>query len=250
MTTTLYLGDCLDVLRTLPDASVDAVIADPPYGTTACKWDSVIPLAAMWEQLRRVTKRNAAIVLFAAQPFTSALVMSNPKEFKYEWIWNKSHSSGFLAARYRPLQRHESVVIFARRRPVYHPQMQTGPLVAKRIGRKETERRQETVYGGKPANLALVKNDQYYPTTDLFFQCVRRAESIHPTQKPIDLLAYLVRTYTNPGAVVLDFCAGSFTTGVACVNEGRDFIGIERDPDYFAIGQRRTAEAQARLAGC
>jgi DNA modification methylase len=243
----LILGDCLEAMRALPDGSVDAVIADPPYGTTACKWDAVIPFAPMWEQLRRVAKPNAAIVLFAAQPFTSALVMSNPREFRYEWVWHKSHPAGFLLSKHRPLAQHESLVVFSQRKHLYTPQMTTGPRKVSRTGEWESERKSDSAYHGRPAILARVWSDQYYPTTVLSFSCGRRADSVHPTQKPVDLLSYLVRTYTNPGETVLDFCMGSGTTGVACLQEGRDFIGIEREAAYFQIAERRIAAAQPPL---
>ena len=240
MSTTLYLGDCVEVMRGLDAGSVDAVIADPPYGTTACKWDSVIPFAPMWEQLRRVVKPSAAIVLFASQPFTSALVMSNPKEFRYEWVWDKKLSSGHLNTKYRPLLRHETIAVFAQERPTYSPQMRTGAMRHKEIGGKFSE-----CYGSQRVVINI--NDQYHPTSILEFSNANRRSNVHPTQKPVDILAYLVRTYTNPGETVLDFCFGSGTTGVACIQENRRFIGIEQDPAYYAIAERRIAAAQPPL---
>lgn len=231
----LHHGDCLEVLRGLPDASVDAVIADPPYGTTACKWDSVIPFAPMWEQLRRVTKPRAAIVLFASQPFTSALTMSNLREFRYSWVWDKRLSGNPFLAKYQPLKRHEDICVFSQRPTQYRPQMTSGKLRAKGGGRSK-------LFG---VDCTRQVNDTYYPTSIVEFSNAVRGE--HPTQKPVDLLAYLVRTYTNPDETVLDFCMGSGTTGVACVQEGRHFIGVEREPAYFAIAKRRIATAQPPL---
>jgi len=231
-------------MRTLPDASVDAVIADPPYGTTACKWDSVIPFAPMWEQLRRVTKPNAAIVLFAAQPFTSALVMSNPKEFRYTWVWEKTSSTGFLDANRKPLRAHEDVAVFYRAQPTYNPQRTLGPAAHSR-GRSTAA---STVYGKYNPTLSP-PSEFKFPRSVLLFGKHVSTEKLHPTQKPVALLAYLIRTYTNPGETVLDFCFGSGSTGVACVQEGRDFIGIERDEHYYAIAERRIAAAQRPLFG-
>lgn len=239
---TLYQGDCLDVLRTLPDASVDAVIADPPYGTTACKWDSVIPFAPMWEQLRRVTKPSAAIVLFGAQPFTSALVMSNPREFRYDWVWHKTRASGHLNAKHRPMQAHEHIVVFGRQETAYFPQMVAGePYQIRRSGTKT---------GAQYGAHAAIEGDydgQRWPRSVQEFSSGANGTKHHPTEKPVSLLSYLVRTYTNPGETVLDFCMGSGTTGVACVQEGRRFIGVERDANYFAIAEQRIATAQPPL---
>jgi site-specific DNA-methyltransferase (adenine-specific) len=238
----LLLGDCLELMRALPDGSVDAVIADPPYGTTACKWDAVIPFAPMWEQLRRVAKPNAATVLFAAQPFTSALVMSNPREFRYDWVWHKSRASGHLNAKHRPMQAHEHIVVFGRREPSYFPQMVAGnPYRIRRSGTKTGAQ-----YGAHTA----IEGDydgQRWPRSVQEYSPGANGTKLHPTQKPVDLLAYLVRTYTNPGDTVLDFCMGSGTTGVACAQEGRDFIGIERERAYYEIAQRRIAAAQPPL---
>jgi len=238
----LIHDDCLNAMRGLSDGSVDAVIADPPYGTTACKWDSVIPFAPMWEQLRRVTKLNAAIVLFAAQPFTSALVMSNPKEYRHEWIWAKPQGTNPLNARVMPLKAHESVCVFGAGTPAYYPQMGVGKPYKGFMAQDDAAIGE--VYGG----LRSVHRENAgtrYPVTLLPFAQQRRGD--HPTQKPVDLLAYLIRTYTNPGETVLDFCMGSGTTGVACIQEDRRFIGIEQDSTYYEISQRRIAAAQPPL---
>jgi len=254
MSTTLHLGDCLEVMRGMPDGSVDAVIADPPYGTTACKWDSVIPFAPMWEELRRVTKPNAAIVLFASQPFTTALINSNAAEFKYCWYWRKSKPNGWQHSKNRPMRAIEEVPVFSRaplghasllgvRRMTYFPQGVTSAGV--NTVKDYTHGR---TMGERPNQVGV----QYqaftgFPDDVLAFPNVIGKAAIHPTQKPVDLLTYLVRTYTNPGETVLDFCAGSGTTGVACVQEGRDFIGIEREPTYYAIAERRIVAAQPPL---
>jgi len=239
MTSRLILGDCLDVMRDIPDGSVDMVLADPPYGTTACKWDSVIPFAPMWEQLKRVTKRNGAIVLTASQPFTSALVMSNVKMFKQELTWVKNKSSGHLNAKIRHMTKHENVLLFGQGKTPYIPQKTTGHAPSNTaVNRKPTN-----VYGSQVPT-AYGGSKERYPTTLLDFPVVNNDGSkdggrCHPTQKPVALMEYLIRTYTNEGETVLDFTMGSGTTGVAAKNLNRDFIGIEMDETYFNIAKAR-----------
>ena len=243
----LRLGDCLDILPTLEAGSVDAVITDPPYGTTACKWDTVIPFAPMWTAIERVIKPGAAIVLFGSQPFTSALVMSKPEWFKYEWVWEKAHAANFMAAKHRPLTRHENILVFGQGGVAYNPQIARGPRKRNRSGKKVADRVKQSIYGSKPAILENVLTDTYYPTSVQYCSAGRMADRIHPTQKPVALLEYLIRTYTNPGETVLDFTIGSGTTAVACIRTGRNCIGIENDPDTFEIAKRRIAEAQPAL---
>lgn len=240
----LYHGDCLAVLPTLPAASVDAVIADPPYGTTACKWDSVIPLDRMWAELKRVIKPKGAIVLFAAQPFTSALVMSNVEWFKYEWVWDKVAVSNFLNVRRQPLRKHESILVFSRGQHNYNPQI-SGKARKPFSNSRNKHSEVYNDYGdnanvgvGYPQSIITVMRPVHLCDPD-FGQ--------HPTQKPVDLLCYLVRTYTNVGETVLDFTMVSGTTGVACLKEQRDFIGIELDRQYFEIAKRRIAEAAMQM---
>ena len=237
----LHLGDCLDVMQGIPDGSVEAVICDPPYGTTACKWDSVIPFAPMWAHLKRIVKPNGAIVLMASQPFTSALVMSNVAMFKYCWVWDKVTARGHLVAKIRPMAQHEDIIVFGKGRINYNPQMTVMDKPQK--GRSMEASRTE-IMGGKTTRVSeAVTRTHKYPKTIQTFG--NRGKSTHPTQKPVALMEYLVRTYTNPGETVLDFTMGSGTTGVAAANTGRKFIGIERDPDYFAIAQARIRTAQA-----
>ena len=245
---TLYLGDCLEVMAGLPDASVDMILCDLPYGTTACKWDTVIPFEPLWAQYRRIAKRNAAVVLTASQPFTSALVMSNPREFRYEWIWEKSKASNFLQARRNPLKAHESVLVFARESPAYSPQMTLGEPYKGRRGKN----------GAKWAGIGNVPNPlfandsdgQRFPRTVQYFSTAEsEGRTSHPTQKPVALMEYLIRTYTREGETVLDSCMGSGTTGVACANTGRRFIGIERESRYFEIACRRIEDAQRQGRG-
>ena len=242
MTHTLYHGDCLDILPTLPAQSVDAIIADPPYGTTACKWDSVIPLDAMWRELKRVIKPRGAVVLFAAQPFTSALVMSNAGWFRYELIWNKPRPMGFLDANRKPLRVHENLVVFAEGNTTYNPQMVDGAPYRKVNGSAD---RAIHLHGGIGA-FVHENSGTRFPRSVLEFSN-SNAGSLHPTQKPVELLRYLVRTYTNPGETVLDFCYGSGTTGVAALMEGRHFIGVELDAGYFDIARKRIESVQPAL---
>jgi DNA modification methylase len=240
----LLLGDCLDLFDVIPDGSVDMVLADLPYGTTACKWDSIIPFDLLWRGYKRVCKPNAAIVLTASQPFTSALVMSNPRWFKQELVWRKNKASGHLNANRRHLTAHESIVLFSPGTPAYNPQRTSGHRpanYAKRI-------KYTPVYGAQVSTEYEGGNTDRAPTTVVEFPVVNNDGSgdgrFHPTQKPVALMEYLIRTYTNEGDLVLDNTMGSGTTGVACVNTGRRFIGIEKEPEYFAVAERRIMEAK------
>ena len=233
----LHLGDCLDVMQDIPDGSVDMVMTDPPFGTTACKWDSVIPFEPMWAQLKRITKPSGAIVLMASQPFTSALVMSNVGMFRYDLKWIKTQATGFYNANRMPLRAHEDIIVFYQSLPSYNPQKTAGePYVQKRGSASE-------VYQGKDLSVTVNETGMRHPLSWRVFQ--RDADKTHPTQKPVALMEYLIRTYTNAGETVLDFAAGSGTTGVAAANTGRRFIGIEMDADYFSIAQARIRKAQA-----
>jgi DNA modification methylase len=227
----LLQGDCLELMHQIPDGSIDMILADLPYGTTACKWDSVIPFEPLWAHYKRLIKPRGAIVLFASQPFTSALVMSNPDWFRHEWIWSKSNGGGFLNANRAPLKRHESVIVFSESQPIYRPQFTRGKPYACRSSAAGGTTFDQTVAGW------VTQNDGHrFPVT---IQHYPNETGLHPTQKPVDLLAYLIRTYTNEGETVLDNTMGSGSTGVACIQTGREFIGIEKDAGYFQIAQRR-----------
>ncbi|HSG60319.1 MAG TPA: site-specific DNA-methyltransferase [Pseudomonadales bacterium] len=233
-------------MKGIADSSVDMILCDLPYGTTACKWDSVIPFEPLWEQYRRVAKRNAAIVLTASQPFTTALIASNMREFKYEIIWDKvNRNTGFGNASFMPLKRHENVCVFVQAgRPTYNPQYGKGePYVAKRSGRIAP------VYDGGGLHPKDGRSDgRRHPVSILEIKAdVKTEMGIHPTQKPVALMEYLIRTYTNDGETVLDNTMGSGTTGVACVNTGRNFIGIELDDAYFQIAKERIRKAMANV---
>jgi site-specific DNA-methyltransferase (adenine-specific) len=222
-------------MKGIPDGSVDLVLTDPPYGTTACKWDSVIPLEPMWKQLKRITKKDSAIVMTASQPFTSALVMSNPKMFKYCWVWEKSKASGFLNAKKRPLVAHEDIVIFCKGKTPYNPIMSKGEAYNKGLRKDQSK---GDVYG-KFDRVVVSSGGSRYPRSVQYFKTAEREGSYHKTQKPVALMEYLIKTYTNEGETVLDFTMGSGTTGVAAKQLGRDFIGIELDEEYFKIAQER-----------
>ncbi len=234
----LKLGDCLEVMQTIADKSVDMILCDLPYGTTQNKWDSVIPLDQLWTHYNRIAKPNAAIVLTAQAPFDKVLGASNVAALRYEWIWRKEAGTGFLNAKRAPLKDHENVLVFYREPPTYNPQMRTGfkPY-------KCAQGKTKSANYGAQSGAVTESNGERYPLTVLDFP--RDKGKVHPTQKPVALMEYLIRTYTNEGEAVLDNCMGSGTTGVACANTGRNFIGIERDPGYFAIATNRIAGAQS-----
>jgi len=243
----LILGDCLEKMQDIPSGSVDAIITDPPYGTTACKWDSIIPFAPMWEQLKRIIKPNGAIVLFSSQPFTSALIMSNPEMYKYEWVWEKPNGTNFISTKYQPFRVHENIIVFGSgaitftksgNTLAYNPQKTAGKPYTATTG--EAERSGVHRPGSDMAGFTTVNTGDRMPRT---IQKFNPEKGLHPTQKPVALLEYLIRTYTNEGETVLDFTAGSGTTGVAAVNTNRHFIGIEKDPTYFEIAKKRIEEA-------
>lgn len=235
----LFKGDCLEVMKSIPDASVDAIITDPPYGTTACKWDSVIPFDLMWEQLNRIIKPNGAIVLFGSQPFTSNLIMSNPKLFKYDFSWDKKKVTGILNCKKQPLRRHEDILIFYKSLPTYNPQMRYN---GKKTGIKYQVVNSEN-YRKTSVETKYIDDGTRYPTSiigNINGVIGNSKEKLpHPTQKPVALIEYLIKTYTNENETVLDFTMGSGTTGVACKNLNRNFIGIEMDDKYFELAKNR-----------
>jgi site-specific DNA-methyltransferase (adenine-specific) len=240
-------GDCLEVMRDIPDGSVDMILCDLPYGTTACKWDAVIPFEPLWEQYERIIKDSGAIVLTASQPFTSALIMSNPKIFRYELVWDKVGTSSGVLAKKQPLKSHENILVFYKKQPTYNPQMTKGTKWHRGGKSKKTPR----IYGeqktfGKPMP---DKSELKYPKSIVTVSNANRTHNVHPTQKPVALFEYLIRTYTNEGEIVLDNCIGSGTTAVAAINTNRQFIGIEREPEYVEIANKRIEEARAAKAG-
>ena len=222
--------ECLQGMRAIEDKAIDLVLCDLPYGTTQNKWDSVIPLPELWRQYERIIKPNGAIVLTAMQPFTSLLVASNLRRFKYEWIWRKPLGTGFLNAKKQPLRNHESALVFYAKQPTYNPQFTQGKPYT------QTKRNHTPNYG-KIKLTTSESNGKRYPLSVQNFNYDRK--KLHPTQKPIALFEYLVRTYTNPGELVLDNCMGSGTTAVACRNTGRDFIGFEMSKEYCEAANAR-----------
>ena len=236
----LMLGDCLDRMKEIPSGSVDMILTDPPYGTTACKWDSIIPLEPMWEQLKRVIKPNGAIVMTASQPFTSILVCSNLRMFRYDLVYEKSHSSGHLNANRMPMRKHESILIFYKKQPTYNPQKEI-----KNKSKIRPEKRAATktdCYGNfDPNSKRTDKKEVAFPVSVKLFNNSTTGgdRGLHPTQKPVSLMEWLIKTYSNEGDTVLDFTMGSGSTGVAAKNLNRKFIGIEMDEGYFNIAKER-----------
>ena len=234
----LLKGDCLELMKSIPDASIDAIITDPPYGTTACKWDSVIDFKLMWEQLNRIIKTNGAIVLFGSEPFSSALRMSNIKNYKYDWKWLKSRTTGFQMARKRPMKNYEDILVFYNKQPTYNNTeliKLENPINSWRKNGK----------GGNGLNEVKTQKDRKQEYTNFNRQTLKFSNEhnvgnyTHPTQKPVALMEYLIKTYTNENETILDFTMGSGTTGVACKNTNRNFIGIEMDNKYFDIAENR-----------
>jgi len=223
----IYNGDCLEIMKSIEDKSIDMILCDLPYGTTACKWDVIIPFEPLWEQYKRIIKDNGAIVLTASQPFTSALVMSNPKMFKYEWIWDKKIPSGMSYARFQPMRQHENILVFCNDKTIYNPQMtkRDNPIKSGGMTKGEATNNQKLI----PLNKTY---DYKNPTTIIIEDKIRK-DSIHPTQKPVALFEYLIKTYTNENETVLDNCSGSGTTAIACINTNRNYICIEKDKTYF-----------------
>ena len=234
----LMQGDCLELMKLVPDGSVDMILTDPPYGTTACKWDSVIPFEPMWAELKRVIKPNGAIVLFGSEPFSSALRMSNIKQYKYDWIWDKKIPSGMCNAKIMPMKQSENISVFINGKNFYYPIMEERPKPLK--GGKIYGNSLSAGNGGLKSIDAKVYTHKY-PTTHLVFDKIRKG-SLHPTQKPVPLLEYLIKTYTQENETVLDFTMGSGSTGVAAKNLNRKFIGIELDEKYFEIAKTRIGE--------
>jgi site-specific DNA-methyltransferase (adenine-specific) len=227
----LWCGDCLELLKDLSDNSIDMILCDLPYGVTARnKWDCIIPFPSLWEHYERIIKNDGAIALTAIQPFTSITVMSNLALFKYEWIWRKQQGTGFLNAKKQPLRNHESVLIFYKQQPTYNPQFTEGKPYTCKSGKASSNYNEQI-------SVVTENEGKRYPLTVLDFSYDKN--KLHPTQKPVALFEYMINTYTKEGNLVLDNCMGSGTTGVACKNLNRDFIGIEKDENYFSIAKER-----------
>lgn len=251
MSIKLYKGDCLDIMPDLEDKSIDMILCDLPYGTTACKWDTIIPFELLWKQYERIIGNKSAIVLTACQPFTSVLIFSNLSLFRYCWIWDKNKATNFMSAKLMPLLRTEDIVVFSKStcnsmskiKMTYYPQgiTEINKVVSngKNVGGKVAQDRHAVFTEGKE----YLQQFTNYPTNILFFP--NDNNPLHPTQKPVALMEYLIKTYTNEGDIVLDNCMGSGTTGIACLNTKRNFIGIEKDEKYFEIAKNRILKAKS-----
>lgn len=236
----LWQGDCLELMNDIPEKSVDCIITDLPYGTTQCKWDTIIPFEPLWKQYNRIIKDNGAIVLFGTEPFSSHLRLSNLKNYKYDWIWDKVKGTGFLNAKRQPMRNHELISVFYKKQCTYNPQKTYGHKMKKSYRSKDL---QTDVYG-EMKNDYTYESTERYPRSIQVFSTDTQNSSLHPTQKPVALIEYLIKTYTNEGELVFDSCMGSGTTGVACINTNRRFIGIELDNNYFKIAKNRISEVE------
>lgn len=232
----LICGDCLDVMKDIPDGSVDMILCDLPYGSTRNAWDSVIPLAPLWDEYKRIIKDNGAIVLFGQTPFDKVLGGSNLPMLRYEWIWVKPQATGHLNAKKMPLKQHENILVFYKKPPTYNPQWTFGKPYTIVCNTHSTN------YGTQKDGVIITSDGRRYPKDVLTIARKESDKHLHPTQKPVELLEYLIKTYTNEGEVVLDNCMGSGSTCVACVNTKRHYIGIEKNADYFTIAERRIKE--------
>lgn len=238
----MYKGDCLEVMKEIPDKSIDLILCDLPYGTTSCSWDLIIPFESLWDEYKRIIKPSCAILLFGTEPFSSHLRLSNLPWFKYDWIWEKSKCGSAFTSKYRPQQKHEIISVFGKGRVNYFPQMQEGEPY-KRTRRANNGDKPNNHKLGVTSDSETVNTGYRYPSTVQFFQQKwRRQDQIHPTQKPVQLMEYLIRTYSDEGSLVLDNCSGSGTVGVACENTSRKYILIEKDEHYFNIGHQRLLE--------
>ena len=235
----LYNMDCMEGMQQIPDKSIDMILCDLPYGTTACKWDSVIPFEPLWGQYERIIKDNGAIVLFGSEPFSSLLRTSNIKMYRHEWIWYKDKSGNFMNCKFEPMKVHENIMIFGKKKGTYNPIMELRNEKNKRNNKPRTNTSNiihtQEFYTEKSRG----NSDYKYPTSIKYFNSVRNG--LHPTQKPVDLCEYLIKTYTNEGELVLDNCIGSGTTAIACINTNRNFIGFELDTGYFNLANERIA---------
>jgi len=230
----IYNMDCLEGMKYIDDKSIDMILCDLPYGTTKCKWDIVIPFEPLWEQYERIIKDNGAIVLFGSQPFTSALVMSNLKLFKYEWIWQKTLATNFMLVKKQPAKKHENILVFYKKQPTYNPQMEIGKPY-----KDKPRKRTVGIHGNAETIKKAINNEgTRYPSSVQLFSNGNNG-NVHPTQKPVELCEYVIKTYTNENELVLDNCIGSGTTAIACINTNRNFIGFELDKEYYEIAKNR-----------
>lgn len=244
----LILGDCLEKIKDIPDKSVDMILCDLPYGTTQNKWDSIIDLQLLWQEYNRVLKIKGACVLFCAQPFTSILISSNIENFKYDWCWKKPKGTGHLNAKKQPMRDKEDIAVFYREQCLYNPQMTEGTPYKDKAGKDHSKTSSMTGSYGAYTNYREENTGFRYPKQVIEFGVVERG-TVHPTQKPVPLLEYLIKTYTLESETVLDNCMGSGSTGIACINTNRQFIGIEKDDKYFEIAKKRIEDHLNTIGG-
>ena len=240
----LMKGDCLELMKSIPDGSVDLILTDPPYGTTACKWDSVIDLEKMWCEIKRVIKPNGCVLLFAQTPFDKVLGASNINMLKYEWIWEKTTATGHLNAKKAPMKAHENILVFYKKLPTYNPQNTQGHV--RKTSTADRSKLNGECYGTQEG-VTVYDSTERYPRSVQLFSTDKQRVALHPTQKPVALLEYLIKTYTNENETVLDFTAGSMSTAIACINTNRNGIMIEKDEHYFKVGSDRVAQALQEL---
>ena len=243
----LYHGDCLEILKGINDNSIDMILCDLPYGTTKCKWDTPIDLSILWNEYNRIIKTTSPILLFAQTPFDKVLGSSNLKMLRYEWIWEKTQATGHLNANKMPMKAHENILVFYKKLPVYNPQKTTGHQPIHSYTKYISTQNNTQLYGYMGREISGGGETDRFPRSIITFPSDKQTVHLHPTQKPVALLEYLIKTYTNQGAVVLDNCMGSGSTGVACVNTNREFIGIEKDRKYFDIAKERIEDAKRRV---
>ena len=236
----ILLGDCLELMKDIPNGSIDMILCDLPYGTTNCKWDIIIPFEKLWEQYYRITKPNAAIVLFSTQPFTTALISSNMKDFRYSLIWDKIRAAGFLNANRMPLKQHEDINVFYKMQPTYNPQKYIDKPYDKT--KYNGNKLDKNVLGAYTSQSSKNEGERFPKSILTFSQNWRRQDQIHPTQKPAELMEYLIKTYSNEGDLILDNCAGSGTTAIACLNTNRQFIVMEKEQKYYDIILKRVGD--------
>jgi len=233
----IYQGDCLELMNGIPDKSIDMILCDLPYGTTACKWDTIIPFDKIWMQYKRIIKNRGAIVLFGSEPFSTKLRSSNLDWYKYDWKWDKKKGSNYASAKYMPLKNYEDIMVFYKNTPTYNPAMRKG-----KMRNKKSYAKGGGLYGSLKSDGKDNYNDLYYPVAIIEFSNASQKGKVHPTQKPVALFEYLIKTYTNEGELVLDNCIGSGTTAIACINTNRNYIGIELDENYYNIAKTRISE--------
>jgi len=241
----ILLGDCLELMKDIPNGSIDMILCDLPYGTTNCKWDIIIPFEKLWEQYYRITKPNAAIVLFSTQPFTTALISSNMKDFRYSLIWDKIRAAGFLNANRMPLKQHEDINVFYKMQPTYNPQKYIDKPYDKT--KYNGNKLDKNVLGAYTSQSSKNEGERFPKSILTFSQNWRRQDQIHPTQKPVELMEYLIKTYSNEGDLILDNCAGSGTTAIACLNTNRQVIVMEKERKYYDIILKRVADFNKKI---